>query len=370
MGIVAKLIRGKDRDNSADRLCETGRRQIADSALDTLGSVIRTFGDLSFALDDGFDPELFRTQCFELASHIENGASVPSLGFTKGDRDERQWNQVHRFCLDRRQQEKDFVERRHDDYRDIVDHLLSALRQVEKRNTNTAQSVHRNLELIQSAMDRGQSSEIKATLNETIQNIADSFARQHRDCERHIGNLRQQMSCMRQDFALSPDTHARDELTGACNRDAFDRAVVYNLNLKFILDQPATLILIDLNKFKAINDRYGHAFGDEILRKIGDCLLRIFVRKTDIVARYGGDEFAIILADTVPDNAVPLVDRLLCLLQDLSASHADKDLRITCAAGITELIQGDDMQSLLKRAGEALGESRRSGHVHCLRGPL
>ena len=173
--------------------------------------------------------------------------------------------------------------------------------------------------------------------------------------------MNQRMSSLRQDLLSVREEMKRDSLTGAFNRGAFDQAVVHCLNINFILNQPVTVIFIDLDHFKEINDTYGHAAGDEVLRSIGDALTRSFIRKTDFVARFGGDEFAVILADTTAANSATLLSRFYDYVSEITVPYAADDVRLGCSSGYTEVVAGDTVESLIKRADSALYEAKAAG---------
>ena len=75
----------------------------------------------------------------------------------------------------------------------------------------------------------------------------------------------------------------KDPLTGINNRRAFDAAIKHSVNMHFVLSQPLTLVLVDVDHFKQINDQYGHPAGDDVLRSVAECLERSFVRRGDLV---------------------------------------------------------------------------------------
>ena len=169
------------------------------------------------------------------------------------------------------------------------------------------------------------------------------------------------MSSLRHDLVAAREEMKRDPLTEAYNRGAFDAAIVQSLNMHFILQQPVTLIMIDLDNFKDINDTYGHGAGDEVLRGVGEALARSFIRKSDIIARYGGDEFAVILTDTSAKNAARLIDSFLGYVREVAIPYADDGTTISCSAGYTEIADDDTVDSLIQRADKALYAAKEAG---------
>jgi diguanylate cyclase (GGDEF)-like protein len=153
----------------------------------------------------------------------------------------------------------------------------------------------------------------------------------------------------------------RDPLTDVYNRRAFDTAIVQSLNMRFILSQPFTLIMIDLDGFKTINDKYGHAAGDVVLRAVGDALARCFSRKNDMIARYGGDEFAVILSDTNCDNCRSLIERFIQSVTAIVVPNAPDDVHPGCSAGFTDIAADDTVETLVNRADRVLYEAKASG---------
>jgi diguanylate cyclase (GGDEF)-like protein len=131
--------------------------------------------------------------------------------------------------------------------------------------------------------------------------------------------------------------------------------------MRFILSQPFTLIMIDLDGFKSINDRYGHAAGDVVLRAVGDALARSFSRKNDMIARYGGDEFAVILSDTNFENCRSLIERFIQSVSAIAVPHAPDDVHPGCSAGFTDIAAEDTVETLVNRADRVLYEAKASG---------
>lgn len=334
---------------------------ITDGALDTLECVIRTMGSDSFPLADEADSSAFAEQCDEFATHVENGAAVTSAGIIQSIDGAREWGQVRRFFIDRRHNETEYVTSRVQDYRACVEDLVTGLRQIGQRDQDTEQSVKQSLDTIDRAVGAGALPEIRVALQNTIKNVSETFTEQKRNYEEQIRTLNDRMSNLRKDLVVVREEMKRDTLTEVFNRGAFDAAIKRSVNTYFILKQPTTLVMIDIDAFKSVNDKWGHAAGDDVLRSIGECLERSFIRKSDIVARYGGDEFGIILNDTTAIQSKALIERFFEQLKSVVVPYSVKGTTVTCSAGYTEIGADDSVESLIVRADKALYQAKASG---------
>lgn len=340
---------------------ERAAQGLTDGALDTLGALLRTMGDYSFPVAEEADSNGFRDLCDQFACHVENGSAVPAYEVSQTVGGRRQWSRVRRFFVDRRASEQTFVNERLGDYRSIVQDLVDGLRQIGQRDEDTETTVRRQLESVESVVQRGSLQEIQHALTETMQNVAEVFAVRQAEYKSQIQELHERMSCLREDLVQAQEKMQRDALTATYNRGAFDTAITRALNMHFILNQPVTLIMIDLDNFKLLNDTHGHAAGDEALRQVGEALERSFIRKSDFVARYGGDEFAVILADTTGPSAVPLIERFMDRVAGIRLMGAHEAPALACSIGYTEIDDGDTVAALVKRADTALYEAKHAG---------
>jgi diguanylate cyclase (GGDEF)-like protein len=127
-------------------------------------------------------------------------------------------------------------------------------------------------------------------------------------------------------------------------------------------NRPLSVVMMDLDRFKGFNDKYGHQSGDSILGQVG-ALLRAATRRTDIVGRYGGEEFLIILPETPVDNAGIFAEKLRKLVESfgnrLKGSYPK--CRLSASLGVASVLSDDQVDSLVSRADKALYQAKEEG---------
>jgi diguanylate cyclase (GGDEF)-like protein/PAS domain S-box-containing protein len=152
-----------------------------------------------------------------------------------------------------------------------------------------------------------------------------------------------------------------DYLTGIANRRAFFDAAELELERAKRSPRPLSLILFDADHFKAINDRFGHPAGDEVLRHLADTLASTF-RQIDVVARIGGEEFAVLLPSTAIEAAMAVAVRLQKLIETKGVLVEGHDIRYTVSGGIAAMgPEVNALADLMKRADQALYSAKANG---------
>ncbi len=153
-----------------------------------------------------------------------------------------------------------------------------------------------------------------------------------------------------------------DSLTGLTNRGALTDSLTYEVDRAQRYGSDLSLILCDIDSFKAINDTYGHDSGDRALQAISETL-RTVLRKADIAGRYGGDEFMVILPETSIEGAESLADKLLAVVRAIRLQFASgQTVQLSMSIGVAGLKMSDrDIDSLIKRADTAMYASKQRG---------
>ncbi len=155
--------------------------------------------------------------------------------------------------------------------------------------------------------------------------------------------------------ALNKASH--DGLTGLYNREKFDELYALNFKQAQRYDRKFSIAIADIDFFKKINDTYGHVFGDKALKKIAKCL-KSSLRKTDILARWGGEEFALLLPEANLDQAKKICEEIRKRIGQLKFENSCK---VSISIGIAMFQEKDTKETLFKRADEALYKAKRSG---------
>ncbi|MFT5561025.1 MAG: diguanylate cyclase [Litorivivens sp.] len=211
--------------------------------------------------------------------------------------------------------------------------------------------INQNLDLMMSAVDEhhNQGNSLQAALSEQLEalvNRAKVLEVQGQEAERRVAEQRRR--------ALT------DNLTGLPNREAYEETAAREVQRWQRYDRPLCLAVCDIDLFKAVNDSYGHAAGDEVLRQLASILGKR-LRGTDFVARYGGEEFVVLLPETDREQAEGVMESLREGIEQSQIKWEKKDLQLTVSIGIADFKGKDILQSAFARADRALYQAKTNG---------
>lgn len=193
-----------------------------------------------------------------------------------------------------------------------------------------------------------------------------AFTRQRRFRENEILMLEDLMGSLMYPLRNSLKYHSAlkaattDPLTLCGNRQALDAALHREIDLASRDDSPLSIIMFDFDYFKQINDQHGHLCGDNLLKQV--CIdLNTALRKTDLLFRYGGEEFLILLHKTDLEGAVMVAEKVRRQVEANTVSHQDEEVSTTVSLGVAALTEFDDVTSIIERADKALFTAKRRG---------
>ena len=180
------------------------------------------------------------------------------------------------------------------------------------------------------------------------------------------GNFIDQLLEQQQQIQLLRRQATHDGLTQLMNFQFFHETLSREMARSHRGAVPLTVIMADIDRFKSINDTYGHLAGDHALRTVAD-ILTTSLRETDLIARYGGEEFAIILFNTLPENAIAVANRVRQSISDAPIAYEGQSFPLTVSFGIATMQPGENLtkEDLLNRADKALYRAKASGRNRC-----
>ncbi|MCP8464746.1 GGDEF domain-containing protein [Pseudomonas sp. ZM23] len=192
------------------------------------------------------------------------------------------------------------------------------------------------------------------------------FRRRQRFSEAELVQLESLMACLLYPlrnallYRAAVQSALRDALTGTGNRIAMDQALTREIEVARRHLQPLSVLMLDLDHFKQINDAYGHSIGDDALRAVATAI-KASLRNVDMVFRFGGEEFLVLLSNTPGGSAAQVGERLRRAVEELNLAVDGKRLPLSISLGCATLNGGESVDDLLRRADDALYSAKRDG---------
>jgi diguanylate cyclase (GGDEF)-like protein len=210
---------------------------------------------------------------------------------------------------------------------------------------------------------------VSATRNDELGHLTQVFNQMVERLQRNRAEIMAANEAMQRQNRILEALSVTDSLTGLYNRSKLDAILTDQLARYQRTQRPFALLMLDIDHFKTLNDTYGHIAGDEILKKVAQILLQS-IRSIDFAARYGGDEFIIILVETSADRAAKTAERIRSQVGNLRYCINSSTVPITVSIGIVECQPADTTTTaIFARADNALYEAKRRGRnqAYCAR---
>ena len=277
---------------------------------------------------------------------------LPSDGDWNGP--ERRVHTAYRLHLDRK--------------RDEIERLQEALSRNVHEVMTQSRELGAMLQIELSALHQAEGEDEVENLRKILIGGIEELIQSQRALDQKLLKTRDYLKLIRNDSErLQDELHKvrllslTDEFTGLPNRRAFMRRLQDETGRAQRYGSPLALALIDLDDFKHINDKYGHAAGDEVLRFYANQILST-LRHHDLVARYGGEEFAVLLPNTTAEGATSAMRKLQHEAAEHVCQYDGHSLRLpTFSTGVTLYANGDSYSALINRADQALYRAKRLG---------
>lgn len=180
-----------------------------------------------------------------------------------------------------------------------------------------------------------------------------------------INSLENETAALKVSLAEKSREAMYDALTEIPNRLFYEKRIKEDIARWQRFDTPLSLAIWDVDKFKNVNDTYGHKAGDKVLKAIAQ-ILNKRIRETDFLARYGGEEFVMLLPGTIEEETLRLANELRQAVADCAFHYNEKSVDITISCGISGFREGDNLGKVFERADKALYQAKDSGRNRCV----
>lgn len=240
---------------------------------------------------------------------------------------------------------------------DFIDQLAEDVTDEQKDDSEVKQSLNALKEAVES-------NSIEVLKNQSRRFIdcymEKQFSREKRTAKK-MKSIRKNLNSVKKQLDSAQDSLRTDYLTKAFNRKSFDEFCDQHVKLNQLDQSPVSMIMLDVDHFKRVNDVYGHDVGDFILKEVVNTLKNLFNGENDFIARIGGEEFAIVLPSFTVEHTVKMAEAVLAKFRGETYIFQDHQIRITVSMGIAQLSVGEDKAAWLKRSDQALYYSKNNG---------
>jgi diguanylate cyclase (GGDEF)-like protein len=265
------------------------------------------------------------------------------------------------FFASFRMNEVTYVSRTFDDFRAIIWDFVDQLAEDISAEENEDRDLLNNFEILRDAVESNSINELKEKSRQFIDYYMEHNTQRETRRERRMASIKKNLDQVRKKLTEAHSNMRLDHLTKVYNRKSFDEHATQYVRLFRVAQRAITVVTIDIDHFKKINDNHGHPIGDFILQELGKMLKEIFHREQDLVARLGGEEFAVLLPDYTIEHATMKAHQALEKIRAETFVTEDTRIQFTVSMGIAQLDPHEDLADWMKRADQALYASKHSG---------
>jgi diguanylate cyclase (GGDEF)-like protein len=331
--------------------------------LDCLGALLQCWSRHPIQLPDEDRSDAERV-ILEWQRHATIGTPIPGVhapDAVSGPVHARDWKSLTSLTTERRRAEAANAGQQLGDLQRVVWDTVTSLVKVAGDDARADAAVEQQLALLRACAQRGDPAAVMRELPEALRLITEAItARQNRAAQERL-LMAERVESLGRALSNAEDSARTDPLTSAGNRLRFSEATERAIALMTLSGSLASLITVDLDGLKVINDSLGHPAGDLAIKAVARACWIVCTRATDVVCRIGGDEFAIVLLNTDTRAAAVLADRLERRLLDTPVPLTDGISRIvTASIGVSTAQRGETVDEWIARADRSLYEAKRT----------
>jgi len=289
-----------------------------------------------------------------LGMPVDSASEEAAVGI--GDRD---WRGLVRAVATVRREEQTSIESLVAELRAALWSCVGAVHEAVRIDASAETTTGTQLAQVKRAVTASNVSTLKEDVLVAVKEIERTLRERRDEQQAQYKNLAHSLDALGRQLEEARKESATDPLTGVGNRKHFDLMAERAVQMFALSRTPVTLLMIDLNKLKIINDSYGHNAGDAAITSVASALWRVFLRQSDVLTRYGGDEFAVILNNCDLLVAQTLAKRLVEKIRSLPLPDPAMEFALGASVGVAQLLPGEDVVQWVARADRAMYEAKK-----------
>jgi diguanylate cyclase (GGDEF)-like protein len=329
-------------------------------ALDTVADMLRACGDNAFDTHVHKAVDV-RARAEAWLRHLLTGGPHPESGRTT----DRDFVGVRRFVRELRTNELAYVRTALTDMRALISTVFVNIERALLADGEGDKQMKASIAKLREISQRASLDELRREVQSVTVELSSLIGSREKRRNQELADLGTELRQLHGRLEETRRSAETDTLTGVHNRRAFDAFLERVVEFDGVTGAPVSLLMIDVDNFKRLNDTFGHLVGDEALTAIGRALSRAFLRKCDFVSRYGGEEFAVIVRDTNAIEARRMAERARQAIGTLKVDGYP-DVELSVSIGVASLAIPEAKLAWLKRADDALLEAKRAGKNCCV----
>lgn len=332
-------------------------------AIDTLAGVLRSMAE--FPLDnEGTDISTFQHDAEAWAQHlimVTAPPGVPELAAPSSTGARRDWQGVRTFVREYCRSSSKHVSEVTGDLRDVIRVFIRNFGEALRADEQTDERIQKEIARLERLVEGSAASELKREVLDVVGTLSRTLSERHEQQRSRMATLGAAVRALDDELEVARRESERDPLTRVFNRKALSAYVERTIEMFRAFRQDMCLIVIDIDHFKPINDTFGHTVGDQVLRQVSDSIAKVFLRRSDFVARFGGDEFVVVLRETSLAHVPPLAERLLSRVREMRIPAGEQQVTVSLSMGLAALEDGDDWRTWFDRADRGLYAAKAAG---------
>jgi diguanylate cyclase len=269
--------------------------------------------------------------------------------------------EIRQFFSSYRIDEYSYVQNTFDDFKRIVWDFADQLSEDLQFESTKEKQLGGYLKDLKEAVDANSIESLRHTSREFINSYVEYQSQKNELRNKRIQSTKKNLDVVKKQLLEANSNLNTDHLTSASNRKSFDEYIKKIVQMNKINKGQVSLIMLDIDFFKKINDSHGHDIGDFVLQECVKTLRQVFHKEDEMVARIGGEEFIVVLPNHSIEHAVVRAEEVQKLIRNEAYIQGSINIRFTVSMGIAQLMEEESSSDWLKRVDLALYQSKNSG---------